>query len=437
MALRRALAGIAATTLALGGIALTTTTAHALPAGGVVLASDIVVTTDPASETTYYNEWHYSPSASYPGRATQGGSGLVFAAADRSIAVVGNGNNNVAGGTAPAMSLEDTLNGVNVNAGLDASRVFYQVPVFYAYDSGTTTWKFTTLRKNAATGGDWISSQAIGGTVAANTPTPMATLLAALGEDPSETPVGSDPRAIATGFLIEAGAAGVQVNSFTGNGSTTQFAPAIPSCVPNAASATFVDAANIRPNEAAYPGWHNGLTKTETVKNFVTTEAGLAVTGNAQILNGLADPAEFQANCLSAAADMKVDVVHATGPVATQVPVFYYPSGNRAGAESFTTIRLDNAMDLGDPNALWSTSSPIWADDAKTIKLADANSLFTLDQFVAAVGVHDVIGFGFYVNIDQNATVSSVTFNNQTTNFAKPVVQPTKPVKVETGVAAA
>lgn len=433
MALRRALAGIAAASLALGGIALTTSAANALPAGGVVLASQIVVTTDPASETAAYNEWHYSPSASYPGRATQGSGGLVFAGADRSIAVVGNGNDQVAGGVAPAMSLRDTLEGVSVSAVMDASRVFYQVPVFYGYDSGTNAWKFTTLRKNAVTGGDWTTSQAIAGSaIGANTSAPMDQLLLALG-DLTPAPEGTDPRAIATGFLIETGTDGVQVNSFTGNGIMTQFAPSIPSCVANAVSSNIVDAADIRPNESTYPGWHNGLTKTATVKNFVTTEAGLTVTGNAQILNGLADPAEFQANCLSAAADMKVDVVHATGPVATQVPVFYYPSGNRSGVKLFTTIRLDNAMDLGDPNALWSTSSAIWADDLKTIKLAEANSLFTLDQFIAAIGVHDVIGYGFYVNIDEQATVSSVTFNNQTTNFVKQVIQPTKPVKVDTG----
>lgn len=420
MGIKRALAGVAAAALALGGVALTTSTAVAVPVPGTTFlpVSGIIPTTDQANETANYNVWHFQPSAKTG--ASQATNGLLAAAGSgtRLAVIVGNGQDiNAAGGLTidAAMSAQ-----IDIAFG-DAAAAWYQIPVLF--DEG-----FTTLRSNA--GGDgstWESSRAFPG-IAANTATPKQAILDALALMTNERP-------IATGFFIENPAAPVIVNSFTSFGATTTFTPAPGACVANAASSNFVDAADIRANEATYPGWHNGLTKTETTKNFVTTKKGLEVTGNAQILNGLADPAEFQANCLSAAADMKVEVVESTSTVATQVPVFYYPSGDQEGVRQFTTFRLNDSAELGNTAALWTTSGAIYADDAKTVVLFEKNASAPLADFIAAIGQHDVIGFGFYVDIDESATVSSVTFNNQTTNFAKVVpTAPVKPVKVETGL---
>lgn len=421
MALRRALAGIAAATLALGGIALTTTSANAITGDENVLASAILAPANSTEENTMYNSWHYDPS--FTGRATQGTNGLVVQGGTKVVIVDGNGNNGSDPATPPAQTVAQAIAELGINAPVGANHVFYQVPVFFGYGSVVANrWEFTTLRKNVTdTSDNWISSKALTA-VPANTATPLSAIVAALP---------TDARAIATGFMVD-GPANVVVSSFTGNGEMTAFMPADGACVPTATPGGNVFDGDIRPDESTYPGWHDG-TGTGTYKSYPT---GLEVQGEAQILYGLTDPAGFMNNCFSLANSMSVELVGYSAPVWAQVPVFYYPNGTISNAPAdrlFTTLRSD-VSDLG---TTWTASRDIFADAAKTVVLVPANTPVDYGTISQALGQHQVIGFGFFVNAGESATVKSLTFNGVKTNFAldipATVIQPTKPVKVDTG----
>lgn len=403
MALRRALAGLAAASLALGGIMLTTSGANALVGDANVTEPEILRPVDATEESAMYNSWHYDPS--HPGRAAQGTNGLVVAGGTKLVIVEGNENNVHAAATPPAQTVTQTIAGLGINAPVGAADVFYQVPVFFGFGSVVADrWEFTTLRKNVTDASDnWISSRVLP-SVPANTAVPLADIVADLG---------ADARAIATGFMVD-GPANVVVSSFSNESGLTAFMPVDGTCVPTAAAGGNVFDGDIRADETTYPGWHDGA----GTGAFVSTEAGLEVTGRSQILYGLTDASGFMANCLPLVNNMSVDVVESSAPVWAQVPVFYYPNGDITNTADrlFTTLRSE-ASALG---VQWTSSGNIYADAAKTVVLVPANTPVDYGTIMQAIGQHHVIGFGFFVDEGQTATVSSLSWNGVTTNFALP-----------------
>lgn len=434
MKLKRALAAVTAIGLTVSALALGGAAATAVPSGDVYLpAAEIVTTTDAATESQFYNQWHFDPEPGSNGVAAQHPNGFTVAAGGVVHAIKGNHNDLVGPGEALAdpTSIAELASSLSL-AISDPSRTTYQIPVFYGHDGAA--WKFTMLRKNVAHDDNrWISSATIpaegsASEIRAEYEYPLAQIIAALEAN-------GDPRAIGAGFFVDRPTSELIVSSFTASGVTTRFYAAPPtSADPRGTDTGFVHADSIyvraELSEDAYAGWHEEVEDAAVRGTFESVVApsgdhitGLRVTGKSQLINGYADDARPR-NSLPQILDegFVIDGAAETGArgFEAQIPVFFQQEG-RIG-QQFTTLRAavpaDGRLTSGLP---WASSRDLGAVPADTY--TDLNSI------IAALGDYEIIGHGFTVEAG-TALVKNVSFNGHATTFATapaPIVPAPKP----------
>lgn len=402
MSVKKPLAIVATAAMVMTGAAFGSAAAMATPAAsaGFVPGADIVPTTE-GSESVEYNKWHFDPS--HAQAVGQEMNGITVAAGGDVLIVKGNGNDKAQG--TDSTTLEDLIDTIDLKAS-STQGVTYQIPVRVDANSNQQ-WDdgdlWSTLRTTVGDKATWTTSKPLAG-VAQNGSAPASTFTTLAGIYP-----------IAAGFLVQSNTADTLVSSFEAGANATKFYEEPAAATPGAATSEYVDAKNICPNEATYAGWHDGTTKTATERSFETLPGengatlGLKVNGKSQILNGLAG-ADVQPGGLEFANAM---VIKATGgPVWAQVPVFYHADG--VSGEKFTTLRAQvPASGTFDAATLWTTSKKI---EGSAIA---AQGQATIADFVAAMGQHEVLGYGAFVDPGVSATLTEITFNGATTSFAK------------------
>ncbi|MHA3683271.1 S-layer homology domain-containing protein [Leucobacter sp. HY1908] len=419
MSVKKPLAVVATAAMVVSGAAFGASAAQAEPVAPTTVyvpAADIAGPVE-ADESAVYNQWHFGPKDSEPQRvktADQARNGLVVKAGTEAQIIKGNGNDLAV--PTEAENVAALLGSLGVVAS-DNAAITYQVGVRVKDDVEEKGWKgWSTLRADASNPALWTSSKPICD-VAAGTPTDLQAFIDGCGED---------LYTISTGVLVYRPAADVLVSSFTDGATTTKFYAEPAAAAAGAESSAYVEAKDIRANEETYPGWHNGdksgAEAYETVAGEKDATIGLKVTGKTQILNGFADE-DFQANAAEFAAAMQIDVVE--GEVWAQVPVFAYPEG--AQKEVFTTLRA-----LVPESGKLSEATE-WVSSKQVGSLA-ANTPAPFADVLAALGDHDVIGYGFFVDTGKVATVKSISFNGATTTFAKDATPEEPVVPPKTGV---
>ena len=411
---RRSAAGIAVGALGLSSLVVGGAAATAAPEGQRYAPGASIQGTTAETESEHYNTWHFGPGADYAQSVEQQRNGIQLSAGVPTQVIRGNGND--ADLSTDDTSLSDVLAGLDLVASDDAALTF-QVGVRIDED-GSGSWEagepWTTLRAPAGDTSAWTTSQAVGGLEKSATES-TADIIAALGEH---------AYAISTGFLAWKPAEPVLVSSFTDASGTTRFTaePAAPAAgEPRTEYLT-----EIRPNEETYPGWHDGANSGGSWKFVNSYEAAhsIELTGRVQLLNGFADD-DYLANGFELAAGMQVSQNGwpsgvSDEPVWVQLPVFAYPDGH-AGAPIFTTVRalVPESGKLSDATE-WVLS--------RTVGDVAANTPASFAEVRAALGEHDLIGYGIYLDEGQTALVSSIRFNGLTTLFGEKVVEPVAPV---------
>lgn len=362
--------------------------------------------TNPEHETDVYNVWHFDPD--HRTGATSARNGLDLAAGADILAVKGNGNDTENLVSTSKTDIAELAASLEIVAS-STNGLYFQVPVFWDKPAGGNG--YTSLRKAVSASDDeWTTSGAIGDAFAKNATASLEELTEAIEEFENARP-------IASGFLSQGTTEASLISSFTAGNETTKFYAKPTEAANWATSSEYVTDAYIRPNEDTYPGWHNGDKSGDTCSTVAGEELGetlgLEVAGKSQILNGFYE-ADFQPNVAAKAADMVID---ADGETWAQVAIFAYPEGSKAAA-SFTTLRAQvpasgNMSDAVD----WVSSYNIPGANGATA--ITKNVGYTLDEIVAALGDHDVIGYGAFVDADKTATIRSIEFNNARTDFAK------------------
>ena len=177
----------------------------------------------------------------------------------------------------------------------------------------------------------------------------------------------------------------------------------------------YVGAADIRPDESTYVGWHNGA----ATGSFVDGNGQLDLTGKVQILNG------FDAAADNGDLRELIDAGISWGSTNAyfQIPLFF---DDAAGDQQFTTLRpAATTTDVVALDAQWTTSRAV--SDA-----APANTTATLEELLAAIeGASpaaddvDLLGYGFFVDEGQTGSVSWVKWGTLDTEFVPaPVEEP-------------
>lgn len=425
MKLRRIMAAATASVLAVGGLMLGGSAAVAAPPTAYLPLVGIAVPTDSTTEAAVYNTWHLDPD--HRTGATQAPNGIVMAATDDVLVMLGNGND-VGPNTDDWANHPNTVSIVDLAESLDVvssdpSKVAYQIPVFY--QNGAGALKYTTLYHAASDLSDtWITTSAIADSLTFTTPHASGSL----GDIVAD--LGAYARPIGAGFLVKTPGADVLVSSFTINGATTKFYDAPVVDPVKAASSEFVHSSTIRLNENTYPGWHQGVaTGAGTFASLESHGAvnGLSVNGRSQILNGYAD-ADFTNNNLLEIFNAGVTVVGTPADDAAgytfQVPVFFYVDGQLG--RQYTTLRT-NVAPAAQPtltavvpgaesitlsaDAEWTTSGPI----GLVYGAGGSDSLYGL---LSEMSSYQVIGHGLYIE-SGNVLAESITFNGLTTSFVK------------------
>lgn len=412
MRMRQVCAGATATALIVSGAVLGASAAQATDATApeYVPATGIAQTTNAAEESAAYNTWHFDPSKSQ--LVTQQRNGITVPQGAEVLVRKGNGLDVSLPDAAAETrgSIEVLAESLDIVAS-DLSAVTYQIPVFFDYDEAGKP-KYTTLRKQAGEAADiWTTSGAIGTAFAANSSAELDKLVDALDVD-------DDARAIGAGFLVSRPASEVLVSNFSASGTTTQFTAAPVVTAPGTpGTPAFVDAKDIRPDESSYPGWHEGVPagpergSFETVIGEKKNAAGLKVTGKSQVLNGFAEDS-FLPNAAGLAKSLVVAADAGGADIWAQIPVFSYPQG--VVEQQFTTLRalVPASGKLADTSE-WVSSRDIAGQGGV---LVPKNTATSLDEIVAALGEHDVLGYGVHVE-SGSATIQSIAFNGVTTEF--------------------
>lgn len=186
---------------------------------------------------------------------------------------------------------------------------------------------------------------------------------------------------------------------------------------PASAAEIQVTADQIAANEATYAGWHEGYATPGAAAAL--SDAGLTMTGNSQIINGLNNTG---GEAIDGVDVTFADVIAGAGFVSTtdalyfQVPVF--ADGT---SDTFTTLRPANPGAAGlAGNWVVSQDVPGLATDAS----------YTPQQLSDALGGFNLLAFGVLANAGTVDTLQSVSFRGDTYNFAVPVVEPVFDPKV-------
>lgn len=188
------------------------------------------------------------------------------------------------------------------------------------------------------------------------------------------------------------------------------------------AADSYVTASQFGTEGASYPaGWFTGTGSTGTMTSGLS---GLSLTGQVQILNGT--PGSIPAGGLaSLASDATLGVV--SGNADFQIALFT----DGAGSTGFTTLRPDNFNQTGlNPLAGWTTSGTFGAFTA-----GSSHTLPDYDAQLAALKTANsttpkLLAYGAFVPAGQSATLSSITFNGNTSWFTPRSTSSAKPSTV-------
>ena len=392
VALRRLSAGAAAGALISTSLLLTS------PAQAETVA---VHTSDIRPDETTYAGWHqgyadarYASGISSQGLSSIGRSQIINGYADNDNADLAKDGVNADLGTA--------LNGASYD--VTQGQAYFQVPLFVDSDgtAGSDPAVFTTLRPAVAADGpttiglgdSWVSSKAFG-TIAANTPTTLSTIVGALDGG------ASIYKTIAFGVLTDVGHTSA-VSSIVFDGDTYDFAA-------DSVSNDTVTDSEVANEETAnnYASWHQG-SENATGLQQVTGE-GLELSGRSQVIKGYNNTSTnltaVNANLAGVIPDASYDVE--SGTAFFQIALRF----DNGGGVQFATLRnngTDGALSLDQQ---WQSSKAINAD-------IPANTNARLSDIVAALGNYKVIAYGVLTTPGTSAVVSHIEFGRTSTTFA-------------------
>ncbi|WP_052961464.1 cell wall-binding repeat-containing protein [Leucobacter sp. Ag1] len=397
-------------------------TAHAAPAGDAgkreaqsptYVPGASIQPTKADTESEHYNTWHFGPGDGYAQRAVQQRNGVLLEAGVPTQVIRGNGND-VDQGT-DSTPIEDVLDGLELVAS-DTADLSYQVGVRVDVNA-SGTWDdgdlWTTLRAPAGDPSVWTTSQAVGG-LAAGAAAPAGEMLAALGDR---------AYAISTGFLAWKPAEPVLVSSFTDASGVTKFRPA-PEATPTGEEKR-ESAPEIRPNGDTFPGWHDAadaggdLSYEDMTGQWVP--GGLNMLGKVQLIKGLEESA-YLTNGIDRAQSMRVAATPKSpweqsededpaAPLWAQVLVRAYPDGVRdVPVDVIVRAAVPKNGDLSQASE-WMLSAPVGG--------VPADTPVSFDEIRAALGEHDVTGYGVFLDTGDYAYLGQIVFNGTTTRFVQ------------------
>lgn len=184
-------------------------------------------------------------------------------------------------------------------------------------------------------------------------------------------------------------------------------------------STEYVNDTQIRPDEATYPGWHEGYTNASRAYTTKADGLHLGVGFNSQIMTGFDSPmVTTDLESLVTSAGFSV----LSGTSSFQIPLIYGDS------DTFTTLRslslpsgADQRFGVTDT---WVSSRALVDNSAGTIGTTNATMpMADLVAFIQAQGNVRVLGVG--VQADSPAVVQDVLFNGVKTHFVQSPVETT------------
>lgn len=381
----------------------------ALVASGLLLtgapaqAADIDVTrADIANDADPYAGWHLGTGTADQVGITSKGLTMI----GKTQVIKGFDDNDNQGLDQSGVNADLSEDLVGAKLGVTGGKVHFQVPIFFDHDGDAETApKFATLRNNTPATGvttveaqdSWTSSGAIGD-IPAQAVRPLSEIIAAVEAHEYKTiafGVFTDTSQISSVASIDFGG---DSYSFVGDTSATS---------------TAVDNGDIRDEETSsnYDEWHQGYDDA-TARHQVTAD-GLQLVGRSQIIKGYGNNNSTlnaqNANLAFELLDASFTVAAGSDDVHFQVPVFY----NDGSGVKFTTLRSGargegtNTFDLNDQ---WQSS--------KALTGIAANTDASLGTIIAALGQYKTIAFGVLTNTGDTATVSNITFDGRSFDFA-------------------
>lgn len=393
---RRTSAGVAAGALVASGLLL---------AGSPAQAADATVSRSQIADTaTPYAGWHLGA----------GNADLVDVTADgvtmigRTQVLNGFANNDSTGLAEDGVNADLTEDLIGSSFDVTGGEVHFQVPIYVdADDDPQTPPQFATLRNNAPatgattiSGGDqWTTSRTIGD-VPANSPVPLSVLAGIV-----ET---HDYKTIGFGVYTDTNQIG-SVASITFADDTYRFVTS------GSTTSTTVKDGDVRDEEtsASYDKWHQGYANA-TARHQVTAD-GLELAGRSQVIKGYSNNNQTlntqNANLAFELLDASYTVTVGSDDVHFQVPLFFN-DGSGAGTK-FTTLRSagngpgTHTFDLDDQ---WQSS--------RALPGIPANTDASLADVITALGTYKTIGYGVLTNAGDSATVSNITFDGASYDFA-------------------
>ncbi|MEF3403364.1 hypothetical protein [Agromyces sp. CCNWLW203] len=395
-------------------------TGAALAVAAPASAATTHVTSIAPDESTYLG-WHEGYANATPAFSLHW-NGLFFGNGANSQILNGLVDSGAPGLPTTSAELGALIDGSEI--GVTQGIVFSQVAVSTAAGWGTLrpVAGFETGPHSAALTDLWTSSRTIGD-VTANAPVELSALLTSLEED-------GDLRYSGFGVLAEAANPG-GVESITWGDDTYLFTRDV-TAIP-VTSTVDVTAAEIRPDESTYTGWHEGYANATPAFGIAPEGLSFGNGANSQIINGLAAPlADADLAQLITSADVEV----VSGEAFYQVPITF------GEAATFTTLRPafgagpgTTTFALGDQ---WVSSREIPAT-ATTAAIA-ANTPVLLGDLIEAIeanGTVNVLAFGVLAQEVTPTVVATVAFNGVRYNFvpaaAVTPVTPAKPALAATG----
>lgn len=211
-----------------------------------------------------------------------------------------------------------------------------------------------------------------------------------------------EARVLKVGYSLGSGVIGAAViESIVAGCQTFTFTTATP---PAAGTVVEVTEHDIRPNEASYPGWHEGYAN--PARAFSVQDDGLHLGDgdHSQILFGLDAPlATTDLESIITASSLDVSA----GSVSFQFPVLY------GAANSFTTLRSESIASTGERGVsvsdVWVTTRAIYAADGTTVILQAGSKASVADLVALLDYVGDVRLLGYGVQADTSAVVESLS----------------------------
>ncbi|KQZ09031.1 hypothetical protein ESP57_15015 [Agromyces fucosus] len=387
-------------------------TGAALAVAAPASAATTHVTSIAPDESSYLG-WHEGYANATPAFSLHW-NGLFFGDGANSQILNGLVNSGEPGLSTTSAELGALIDGSEI--GVTQGVVYSQVAVSTAAGWGTLrpVTPFETGPHSAQLTDLWTSSRTIGDVIA-DAPVELAALLASLEAD-------GDLRYSGFGVLAESTDPG-GVESITWGEDTFLFTRAV-TAIP-VTSTVDVTAAEIRPDESTYTGWHEGYANPTPAFGITDTGLSFGNGANSQIINGLATPlADADLAQLITSADVEV----VSGEVFYQVPITFGESA------IFTTLRPafgagpgTTTFALGDQ---WVSSKEIPATGTTAAIAANTPALLgDLIEAIEANGTVNVLAFGVLAQEITPSVVATVAFNGVRYNFVPVAVAPVTPAK--------